>query len=124
MKLAYAEAMGLVSSKASATREETVLAHLQTKTNFEPLHPTKSAEPAKGGAPGGVVSLADMETKLIEVTEVTPADFKKLMDDRAAAVQSYLLQSGKVEAERLTVAASKTVDASFQGSNRVNLTLQ
>jgi hypothetical protein len=124
MKLAYAEAMGLVSSKASATREETVLAHLQTKTNFEPLHPTKSAEPAKGGAPGGVVSLADMETKLIEVTEVTPADFKKLMDDRAATVQSYLLQSGKVEAERLTVAASKTVDASFQGSNRVNLTLQ
>jgi uncharacterized protein involved in outer membrane biogenesis len=124
IKLAYAEAMGLVSSKASSARAETVLAHLQTKTNFEPLHPVKSAEQAKGGAPGGVVSLADMEAKLIEVTEVTPDDFKKLMDDRAAAVQSYLLQSGKVEQERLTVAASKTVDASFQGANRVNLTLQ
>jgi len=124
VKLAYAEAMGLVSSKASAARAETVLAHLQTQTNFEPLHPAKSAEQARGGGPGGVVSLADMEAKLIEVTEVTPDDFKKLMDDRAAAVQSYLLQSGKVEHERLTVVASKTVDASFQGANRVNLTLQ
>ncbi len=87
--------MGLVSSKASPSREETVLAHLQTRTNFEPLHPAKSTEQAKGGAPGGVVSLADMEKKLIEVTEVTPDDFKKLMDERATAVQSYLLQSGK-----------------------------
>ncbi|HTS17067.1 MAG TPA: DUF748 domain-containing protein [Verrucomicrobiae bacterium] len=124
IKLAYAEAMGLVSIRASASREDTVLAHLQTKTNFEPLHPAKSAERAGGGATGRVVSLKDMEAKLIEVTEVTPADFKKLMDDRAAAVQSYLLQSGKVEPARLTIAASKTVDASFQGSNRVNLTLQ
>lgn len=124
VKLAYAEAMGLVSSKASAARADTVLAHLQTKTNFEPLHPAKSAEQTKGGASGGVVSLADMETKLIEVTEVTPDDFKKLMDDRAAAVQSYLLQSGKVEPARLTVVAPKTVDASFQGASRVNLTLQ
>jgi len=124
VKLAYAEAMGLVSSKAPAGRAETVLAHLQTKTNFEPLHPAKTAEQAKTGISGGVVSLADMEAKLIEVTVVTPDDFKKIMDDRAAAVQSYLLQSGKVEPERLTIAASKTVDASFQGANRVNLTLQ
>jgi hypothetical protein len=88
------------------------------------LHPSKSAEQTKGGSPGGVVSVADMEKKLIEVMAVTPDDFKKLMDDRAAAVQSYLLQTGKVEPARLTVAASKTVDASFQGANRVNLTLQ
>ena len=124
VKLAYAEAMGLVSSRASGARAATVLAHLQTKTNFEPLRPVKGAEQAKGEATGGVVSVADMEKKLVEVTEVTPNDFKKLMDDRAAAVQSYLLQSGKVEPGRLTVVASKTVDASFQGSNRVNLTLQ
>ena len=68
--------------------------------------------------------LHDMETKLLELTEVTPDDFKKLMDERAAAVQGYLLQSGKVEAGRITIAPSKAVDASFQGSNRVNLTLQ
>jgi hypothetical protein len=65
-----------------------------------------------------------MEAKLLELTEITPDDFKKLMDERATAVQSYLLQTGKVTPERLTIAAPKAVDASFQGSNRVNLTLQ
>ena len=123
LKLAYAEAMGLVSSRASSARAETVVAHLTTRQNFEPLHKTKAAE-SKGSAPSGAVSLADMEAKLIELTEVMPDDFKKLMDDRAATVQGYLLQSGKVEPERITVTASKTVDASFQGANRVNLTLQ
>ncbi|HXI83570.1 MAG TPA: DUF748 domain-containing protein [Verrucomicrobiae bacterium] len=119
VKLAYAEAMGLVSSKASASGASTVLAHLTTRQNFEPLHKTKSAGESK--AP---VSPADMETKLLELAEITPDDFKKLMDERAAAVQAYLLQSGKVEVGRITIAAPKTVDAAFQGSNRVNLTLQ
>lgn len=124
VKLAYAEAMGLVSSKASAAGASTVLAHLTTRTNFEPLRKTGSADQSKDAAPKGPVSLADMEAKLLELTEITPDDFKKLMDERAAAVQSYLLQSGKVTPERLTTVASKTVDASFQGSNRANLTLQ
>ncbi len=123
LKLAYAEAVGLVSSKASGARAETVVAHLTTRQNFEPLHKTKAAG-SKGAPPSGAVSLADIEAKLIELTEITPDEFKKLMDDRAAAVQGYLLQSGKVEPERIAVAASKTVDASFQGANRVNLTLQ
>jgi hypothetical protein len=127
LKLAYAEAMGLVSSKASSARAETVVAHLTTRQNFEPLHKTKSAElkgAPLGGAPSGAANLADMEAQLIELTEITPDEFKKLMDDRAATVQGYLLQSGKVEPERLTITASRTVDTSFQGSNRVNLTLQ
>jgi hypothetical protein len=124
IKLAYAEAIGLVSSKAPAARAETVIAHLQTKTNFEPLHQAASTDQGKGTAPGGVVSIADMEAKLIEVADITPDDFKKLMDHRAAAVQGYLLQTDKVTPERITIAASKTVDASYQGANRVNLTLQ
>ena len=124
LKLAYAEAMGLVSSRASGARAETVVAHLTTRTNFEPLRSAKVAGPGKGAPAGGVVSVADMEKKLIELAEITPEDYKKLMDDRAAAVQNYLLQSGKVETNRITVAASKPVDASFQGSSRVDLTLQ
>jgi len=124
LKLAYAEATGLVSSKASAAGASTVLAHLTTKQNFEALHKSKSADQSKDVAPKGPVSLADMEAKLLELTEITPDDFKKLMDERVTAVQSYLLQSGKVTPERLTMVSPKTVDASFQGSNRVNLTLQ
>jgi uncharacterized protein involved in outer membrane biogenesis len=124
VKLAYAEAMGLVSSKATATGASTVLAHLTTKQNFEPLRKNKSADQSKDMTPKGPVGPADMEVKLLELTEITSDDFKKLMDERAIAVQSYLLQSGKVTPERLTTVAPKTVDASFQGSNRVNLTLQ
>jgi hypothetical protein len=124
LKLAYAEAMGLVSSKASGENADRVVAHLTTRTNFEPLHAVKVANQGKGAAAGEVVSVADMEKKLIEMAEITPEDYKKLMDDRAAAVRNYLLQSGKVETNRITVAASKTVDASFQGSHRVDLTLQ
>ena len=124
VKLAYAKAMGLVSSKASVAGASTVLAHLTTQQNFEPLHKASSADQAKGETPKGPVSPADMEAKLLELTEVTPDDFKKLMDERAAAVQGYLLQSGKVEAGRITIAPSKAVDASFQGSNRASLTLQ
>ena len=65
-----------------------------------------------------------MEKKLIEIAGITPEDYKKLMDGRAAAVQSYLLQSGKVETNRITIAASKTVDASYQRRDPVDLTLQ
>jgi hypothetical protein len=124
IKLAYAEAMGLVSSKASATGASTVLAHLTTRQNFEPLHKTKGTDQSKDATAEAPVSPADMEAKLLELTEITPDDYKKLMDARAGVVQSYLLQSGKVTSERLTIIAPKMVDASFQGSNRANLTLQ
>jgi Domain of Unknown Function (DUF748) len=130
IELAYAEAMGLVSSKASKARTETVLSHLTTKTNFEPLRKVKVAPPqvtnATNASPpaAAVATAADMEAKLIELTEITPDDFKKLMSERAAAVQSYLLQTGKVTPERLTLVEPKPVDASFQGSSRANLSLQ
>jgi uncharacterized protein involved in outer membrane biogenesis len=124
LKLAYAEGMGLVSSKASGANADRVVAHLMARTNFEPLHAAKVANAGKGTPASEVVSVADMEKKLIEIAEITPEDYRKLMDGRAAAVQSYLLQSGKVETNRIAVAASKAVDASFHGSTRVDLTLQ
>lgn len=123
LKLAYAEAIGLVDTRASSVRAESVVAHLTTRQNFEPLHKAKSAE-SKVAPRGGAVSLADMEAKLVELADISSDDFKKLMDDRAAAVQSYLLQSGKVEAMRITIAASQAVNASAPGSSRANLTLE
>jgi hypothetical protein len=124
IKLAYAEAMGLVSGKASSAQTETVVAHLTTKTNFESKRKVKALPQAKAAPPASTVTVADMEAKLIELTEIAPADFKKLMEERATAVQSYLLQSGKVTPDRLTLVEPKPVDASFQGSSRVNLSLQ
>lgn len=121
LKVAYAEAVGLVSSKGSDPSRASVTAHLMTKQNFVALRQVKAGDELKNAPLGGAVSLADMEAKWLELAPITPEDFKKLMDDRAAAVQGYLLQSGKVEPARITVIASKTTEG---GTNRANLTLQ
>ena len=124
LKVAYAQAVGLVSSKGTDPSRASVTAHLMTKQNFVALRQVKAGNELKNAPLSGAVSLADMESKWVALAPITPEDFTKLMDDRAAAVQNYLLQSGKVETNRITIVAPKKVDASFQGSNRVNLTLQ
>jgi hypothetical protein len=121
LKLAYAEAVGLVSSKGSDPSSAKVTAHLMTKQNFVASRQVKAGDEAKNAPASGAVSLADMESKWLELVPITPEDYKKLTDDRAAAVQSYLLQSGKVETNRIAVTTSKTTEG---GSNRANLTLQ
>lgn len=122
LKLAYAEAAGLVSARATGSRKDTVLAHLQAKQNFRPLHQSAGAAGATAGSVG-TLTVADMEKFVVAKTEITPAEFATLMQERADKVQAYLLQTGKVTADRLTVAAPKPVDASSQGQSRVNLTL-
>ena len=59
-----------------------------------------------------------MEKILVEKIEVTQADYAALMQERAAKVQAYLLQTGKVTVDRVTVATSP------QGQSRANLSLQ
>lgn len=65
----------------------------------------------------------DMELLLAAKTEVPPENLRQLMQDRARAVQAYLLTAGKITAERLFLAAPKTPDATFKGDARVNLSL-
>ena len=78
LKLAYAEAAGLVSARASGSRKETVLAHLEAHQNFRPLHPAAkpTAFPVKRSLQRAALTVADMEKFLIEKTEVTPAEFR------------------------------------------------
>jgi hypothetical protein len=123
LKLAYAEAAGLVSARASDARKETVLAHLEARQNFDALRKAKGGG-TPGAKTGAALTVGDMEKFLIEKTEIPPAEFAGLMRERANKVQAYLLQTGKVTADRLTVAAPKPVDASFRGQSRVNLSLQ
>ena len=123
LKLAYAEAAGLVSARASGSRKEAVLAHLTTKQNFTPLRQAAGAT-GPGVKAAGALTVVDMEKFLIEKTEIIPADFAALMQERATKVQEYLLQTGKMAADRLTIATPKPVDATFQGQSRVNLSLQ
>ena len=65
-----------------------------------------------------------MEAALLAKVEITPADFQALMQQRATRVQSYLVETGHVPPEQLSLAAPKPVDATGQGKSRVNLTLQ
>ena len=112
MKLAYAEAAGLLSARASGWRKEAVLAHLTAKQNFEPLRKKETESPA------ATLTVADMEKFLIEKADVTQADFAALMQERAAKVQAYLLQTGKITGDRLSAGAAS------QGQSRANLSLQ
>jgi hypothetical protein len=70
------------------------------------------------------LTLADAEARIIETIEVTPDDFRVLMEARADRVQKYLLQTGRVGAERMFIVAPKPVDSSYQGQSRVVLSLQ
>jgi len=70
------------------------------------------------------LTLADAEARIVETIEVTPDDFRALMQARADRVQKYLLQSGQVGAERMFIIAPKPVDPSYQGQSRVDLSLQ
>jgi hypothetical protein len=46
------------------------------------------------------------------------------MQARADRVHQYLLQTGQVGAERIFIVAPKSVDSSYQGQSRVNLSVQ
>jgi hypothetical protein len=70
------------------------------------------------------LTLADAEARIIETIEVTPDDFRALMQARADRVQKYLLQTGQVGAERMFIIAPKPVDPSYQGQSRADLSLQ
>ena len=64
-----------------------------------------------------------MEDRLMKKIEITNDDFRELMQNRAKQVEEYLLQSGKVTADRLFITVPKIVDTNATGAARVNLTL-
>ena len=70
-----------------------------------------------------IVSLGEMESRLIGQIQVTDDDLRDLMVARAKKVQGALLNSGKVGAERLFLLAPKKFDETFKGEMRVNLSL-
>jgi hypothetical protein len=67
--------------------------------------------------------LAAMEEQLLQKIEITSDEFRQLMQDRAKQVESYLLKSDKVTADRLFITVPKPIEAKAKGEDRVNLTL-
>jgi hypothetical protein len=74
---------------------------------MEGLRASPTPDLAKATSPGKPkrAAIADaMEQALMEVIPITENDFKALAAERAKAVHEYLVQSGKVEKERLILA--------------------
>jgi hypothetical protein len=67
---------------------------------------------------------AQMEDLLAAQTEVPPETLRQLKQDRAKAVQTYFLSSGKVSAERLFLVAPKAAESSPNGHAQVTLALE
>jgi hypothetical protein len=64
-----------------------------------------------------------IEARLISTIEVSDDEQRDLIKRRAQAVQSFILQSGKVTAERLFIVTPKSAEAAAKGQSRVNLSL-
>jgi hypothetical protein len=68
-------------------------------------------------------TLAQMERELFSRIEIDETDLRELMQQRAQSVQRALLQTQKVEGERLFILAPKAPGAASKGQSRVNLSL-
>jgi hypothetical protein len=83
---------------------------------------------ATGGASTIVLSpeqarILDMKEQLLQSIQVTEDDLRDLMQARANRVQKYLLDTGKVTADRLFIIAPKPVNPAARGQSRANLSL-
>jgi len=75
-------------------------------------------------APDGAPLTPDqIEARLISAIEVSDDEQRDLTKQRAQAVQSFILQIGKVTADRLFIVTPKPAGASAKGQSRVNLSL-
>ena len=64
-----------------------------------------------------------IEARLVAALEFSEYDRRGLIRQRAEAVQSAILKTGKVAADRLFIVAPKPARAGAKGESRVNLSL-
>jgi hypothetical protein len=72
---------------------------------------------------GDELVLDEMEQRLMKTFPVADEDLRELMQQRTQSVQKYLLDSGKVTAERVFLITPKPVDPASKGMARANFSL-
>jgi hypothetical protein len=94
------------------------------------LHPASSVplqivpgEPAPAQLTERQTELLDMQYQLVSAMQITEDDLRDLMNARAKRVQKYLLDTGKVTADRLFILAPKPVSPTAKGQSRANMSL-
>ena len=80
------------------------------------------AAPAKPKTEGELV-LEEMEQRLTAASPATDDDLRELMQQRSVSVQKFLLDSGKITAERVFLVAPKSADPLVKGTARATFTL-
>ncbi len=65
-----------------------------------------------------------MEASLLAAIQISPDDLRALMQARARNVQAALVNTGKVEADRLFILAPAPISPTAKGEARANLALQ
>jgi hypothetical protein len=101
-----AKALMMSVSKSSATGKSSFRTH-----------------PLPANPDGAPLTLEQIEAKLVSAIQVSVDEQRDLIKRRARAVQSRILQSGQVAAERLFIVTPKSAGASVKGEHRVNLSL-
>jgi len=81
-----------------------------------------NAAPAKPKSEHDLV-LDELEQRLMTAAPATDDDLRELMQQRSLSVQKFLLDSGKVTAERLFPVAPKPVDPAVKGMARATFSL-
>ncbi len=122
-----AQAMARIAAQEAHEHGASLL-RATPKPIFQPVKSTTTSAPSSSGKPEQPKSrreleLADKEDQLLQKIQVTDDDLRELMQQRANRVQSYLLKTEKVTADRLFITAPKPVNSSFKGEDRVNLSL-
>jgi hypothetical protein len=85
----------------------------------KPSLPAASASAVPAGS-----DVAQMEERLLAGIQVTDDEFRALMQARARAVESALMESGQIPAQRLFILAPKPVNPTAKGETRANFSLE
>jgi len=64
-----------------------------------------------------------IEARLVSVIQASESEQRDLIKQRALSVQGFILQSGKVTADRLFIVTPKSTRVPAKGQSRVNLSL-
>jgi len=88
-----------------------------------PIIPVQASPALKAVAPS-TPDVAQMEARLLADIHVTDDELRELMQMRARAVQSALLESGQIPPERVFVLAPKPINPAAQGETRANFSLE
>jgi hypothetical protein len=106
---------------ASESKGAGALMTAEAKLSATPKPPPRASLPA---APDGTpLTIEQIEARLISVIQVSETEQRDLAKQRAQAVQAFILQTGKVTADRLFIVTLKSAGASAKGRSQVNLSL-